>query len=65
MKFNPNRIDEARGEMSLKELAANIDVTEQTLKNWRRGKTSPSAQDLAKLASHLRKPIGFFFDKAA
>jgi transcriptional regulator with XRE-family HTH domain len=65
MKFDPRKIDEGRGNMSLRELAAKINVTEQTLKNWRRGRTSPTVRDLGRLAATLRKSVGFFFDKAA
>lgn len=37
-------------------------LTQQTIYNWERGATVPDANEVAIIALHFNKPVGFFFN---
>ena len=63
MSFEPSKLSTARSEKGMKPevLAYKAGVTRQTIDNYERGKTSPPADVLSKIALALDKPINFFF----
>lgn len=50
--------------MTLKDLAARINVSKSTISRWEQGGNSPSATDVARLAEALEVPVIVFAKEA-
>ena len=66
MLFNGKKIYHLRWEqrLSLREVAVRMDnaCTSMSINSWERGRTSPDARLLGKLATALGVDVGYFFE---
>lgn len=65
--FHGERLLKARlaRKVSPERIADLVGRTSQTVANWERGNTVPNANEVARIAEFLGKPISYFFAKAA
>lgn len=63
MSFLPSRVREARGELSLRDMAARLGVSHELVRLWELGDSEPHASELARLATVTGYPLAFFFRK--
>ena len=64
LKFRPEAIDKARGNLfSVERLAGLVGRTRQTIDNWRKGRVEPGFSDICRLASALGQPLEFFTEE--
>lgn len=62
--FNPKKLTQARGELSLEAIAAAAGVSANTIRNWESGQHEPSASALKAIVDLTGKPFDFFFRAA-
>lgn len=59
-RFNPNKLEQVRGDFRIEELAVAAHVSAQTIRNWMAGRSQPTVDQLIAISELTGKPLDWF-----
>lgn len=63
--FSPSRLQDALGSRRDEWLAGQLDVSLQTVRNWKNGVNTPNSNMIPRLSAVLDKPLDYFYEQVA
>lgn len=64
-RFSSARLEKAREDRRVEEIAVATGVSSGTVRNWLSGSQRPDADELAAIAELTGRPLDFFFEQVA